>query len=72
MTITTACANSVSTSTYMSAKPVWERVRADCRDVSAAKRAQCVAQSTWHEAFATHLVTRFGTVFHQLRDAARR
>lgn len=70
LTITTDCSGHAGTFTFMRAHPVWERVResgAGCRGSD----AQCLAVSAWHATFATHLATRFGTAFHQLREAGR-
>jgi hypothetical protein len=71
LTITTACHDSAWTHTFMGAKPVWERVRSECPGPWSPELAQCLARSSWQATFATHLAVRFGTVFHQLRDAAR-
>lgn len=73
-TITTDCEWARGTHTFLGAKPAWERVRdarADCFGPWSPERAQCVARNTWRAAFVTHLATRFGTVFHLLRDAGR-
>lgn len=69
-TITTDCGGRAATTTFMSARPVWQRVReagGECR----ATAPQCLAVNTWHATFATHLVSRFGLAFAQLRDAGR-
>lgn len=69
-TITTDCGGSAATTTFMSARPVWQRVReagGECH----ASDLQCIAVNTWHATFATHLASRFGPAFTQLRDAGR-
>ena len=74
MTVSTNCSDSLSTFTFLGAKPAWERVRdaqADCAGPWSTEHANCVARTAWQAAFATHLATRFGTAFHHLRDAGR-
>ena len=69
-TITTDCGGNAATSTFMSARPVWQRVREEGKECQGTD-LKCLAVSTWHATFATHLASRFGTAFTQLRDAGR-
>jgi hypothetical protein len=69
-TITTDCGGRAATSTFMSAHPVWQRVReagGNCRGSD----LQCLAVDAWHATFATHLASRFASSLGRLREAGR-
>jgi hypothetical protein len=70
LTITTDCSGSGWTTTFLRARPVWQRVRAAGADRRSSD-VQCLAMNAWQATFATHLASRFETTFHQLRDAGR-